>query len=72
MKKYILTKTDCDFPIGSTMFLDEKGNAYVVYEGEHPRGYNNSIVEFDGRAYQTYGFPWVLLKVFGYEAKEEK
>lgn len=54
------------------MFLDEKGNAYVVYEGEHPRGYNNSIVEFEGRAYQTYGFPWVLLKVFGYEAKEEK
>lgn len=72
MKKYILTKADCDFPVGSTMFLDEEGDAHVVYEGEHPRGYGASIVEFEGKAYQTYGFPWVFLQMFGYEAKEEK
>lgn len=70
MKKYILTKTDGDFPVGSTMFID--GNkAYIEYEGDHPAGYYIESIMYKGEPHRVIGFTWgVLHNGSGYEAKE--
>lgn len=70
MKKYILTKTDGDFPVGSTMYVD--GNeAYIEYAGaNHPVGYDIESIMYKGEPRRVIGFRWSFLKGYGYEAKE--
>lgn len=70
-KKYILTQTDGDFEVGTTMFMDDEAYAYIVYPDRHPVGYAHKTIEVDGVEYETIGFRWSFLhNLYDYEAEE--
>lgn len=73
MIRYKLTKSDEDFPVGTPVFIDiDDDMAYIEYHGDHPMGYGEDYIEYDGEQHRVFGFPWSFLKDFGYRAEVDE